>query len=366
MSSASSTVLAGKPATFNVLVTSANGVPAGQASVRDGSTVLGTVMLSGAGTASFSTSSLAHGTHSITVAYLGNSNYTTSISAAEQFVVQLAQPTLTLSGPANPVDAGTMASFTAALTSPGVSPTGTLALLDSSSTVATATIAGAGSASFSTAALSIGTHTLTATYGGDANNSAATSASVTVVVRQANSNTLLITSANPLTLGNALTLTATITSDSPNAGGAVRFYDGATLLGTSAPGSNGAASLSPAGLGLGAHTLTAVYGGDTNHAGSTSSATTELVVTSTSATLTSNNNPAASGQNVTLTAQINGAGKVVPTGSISFRDNGTLLATTTLDSSGMGNSTTGALTVGSHTITMSYAATRIMPGRPRS
>ena len=95
-------------------------------SVRDGSTLLGTVTLSTTGTASFSTSSLAHGAHSITVAYLGNSNYTASISAAEQFVVQLAQPTLTLIGPANPVDAGTMASFTAALTSPGVSPTGTL------------------------------------------------------------------------------------------------------------------------------------------------------------------------------------------------------------------------------------------------
>ena len=45
VSSASSTVLAGKAATFNILVTSANGVPAGQASIRDGSTVLGTVML---------------------------------------------------------------------------------------------------------------------------------------------------------------------------------------------------------------------------------------------------------------------------------------------------------------------------------
>jgi hypothetical protein len=354
VSSALSTVLAGKPATFNVLVTSAYGVPGGQASVRDGSTVLGVVTLSGTGTASFSTSSLAHGTHSITVAYLGNSNYTASISAAEQFVIQLAQPTLTLNGPANPVDAGTMASFTASLTSPGVSPTGTLLLLDSSTTVATAAISGAGSA-FSTAALSIGTHTLTASYGGDANNSAATSASVTVVVRQANSATLLTAGANPLTLGNALTLTATVSSDNPNAGGTVRFYDGSILLGSSAPGQNGVASFSLTGLGLGTHTLTAVYGGDTNHAGSTSLPMTELVVTSSSATLTSNNNPADSGQNVTFSALITGAGKVVPTGAVTFRDNGTLLATATLDNSGMGSSTTAALTVGSHTIIINYA-----------
>jgi large repetitive protein len=354
LSFASSTVLAGKPATFNVLVASSNGTPAGQASVRDGSTVLGTVTLSATGTASFSTSNLAHGTHLIVVSYLGNSNYSASISAAEQFVVQLAQPILMLGGPANPVDAGTMASFTASLTSPGLSPTGTLMLLDSSSSIGTAAISGSGSSTFSLATLSIGTHTLTASYAGDANNSAATSASVTVVVRQANSNVLLVASANPLTLGNALTLTATIGSDSQNAGGAARFYDGTTLLGTSTLGSNGAASFSPLGLGLGTHTLTAVYGGDTNHAGSTSSPTTELVVTNPSATLTSNNNPSSSGQNVTFTAQINGAGKVAPTGAVSFRDNGTPLATATLDSSGAGSSTTPALTVGSHTITISY------------
>jgi large repetitive protein len=353
VSSASSTGLAGKPATFNVSVTSANGVPPGQASIRDGSTILGVVTLSVTGSASFSTSSLSQGTHSMTVAYLGNNNYTASTSAAEQFVVQLAQPTLTLSVAANLVDVGTMTSFTASLTSPGVSPAGMLMLLDNSTTIGT--IAAAGSATFSTAGLSIGTHTLTASYGGDANNSSATSASVTVVVRQANSSTLLVASANPLTLGNALTLTATITSDSPNPGGTVRFYDGPTLLGSSAPGPNGAAGFSPAGLGLGTHTLTAVYGGDTDHAGSSSTPTTELVVTSTSATLTSNHNPAASGQNVTFAAQINGAGKVVPTGTVTFRDNGTLLAAATLDSSGTGSLTTSALSVGSHTITTSYS-----------
>jgi len=355
LSSTSSTTLAGKPAAFSVTVTSATGIPTGQVSFRDGSTVIGTATLSVTGSAAFSTATLALGTHSITAAYAGDSNYLKSISAVAQQIVQLAQPTVTLSGPASPVDAGTIASFTAALTTSGVPPTGKITLLDSSSAIATATISGGGSFAFSTAALSIGNHTITASYSGDANNSAAVSQIVAVVVRQASSTTSLISSVDPITQGNALTLTATVTSDSPNAGGQIRFLDGITLLGTTALGTNGTASLSPAGLALGMHALTAVYSGDTNHAGSTSAPTTELVVQSASATLTSSNNPAASGQNVTFTAQLGGKGKVLPTGAATLSDNGTPLAAFTLNGIGAASFTTNALTVGSHTIAMSYA-----------
>jgi hypothetical protein len=362
LSSASSTTLVGKPASFSVAVTSATGTPAGQVTFRDGTTVLGIVTLSATGSAAFSTATLARGTHSITVAYGGDSNYVGSVSAAQQQIVQLAQPTLTLSGPANSVDAGTVASFAAALTTSGISPTGTLILLNGSSTIATVTVSGDGSFTFAISTLSIGSHILTASYSGDTDNSAAASKSVTVVLRQASSITLLTTSVDPLTQGSALTLTATVTSDSPNAGGQVRFLDGPTVLGTTALGTNGVASLSPVGLGLGTHSITAVYSGDTNHAGSTSAPLTELVVQSTSATLISNNNPAPSGQNVTFTAAvgeagkpIGGGGQVDPTGSVAFRDNGTLLATSTLDSVGAATFTTSTLTVGAHSITMSYA-----------
>ncbi len=174
------------------------------------------------------------------------------------------------------------------------------------------------------------------------------------MVRQASSTTNLVTSVNPLTQGNALTLTATVASDSPNAGGSIRFLDGTTLLGTAAVGANGVASLSPTGLGLGAHSLTAVYSGDTNHAGSTSIPTTELVLQNATAALISNNNPAAAGQNITLTVQMGGSGNLFPAGAATFRDNGTLLAVSTLNSLGGASITTSALAVGSHTITVTY------------
>jgi hypothetical protein len=57
----------------------------------------------------------------------------------------------------------------------------------------------------------------------------------------------------------------------------VTFMDGATALGTGTLNGAGVATYSTASLALGAHTVTAVYGGDTNNAGSTSAAVTVTV-----------------------------------------------------------------------------------------
>jgi sugar lactone lactonase YvrE len=355
LSSTSTTTLAGNPVTFSAAVTSSTGTPTGVVSFHDGATLLATVGLSGAGTATFSSSTLARGAHAISAAYGGDANYLASASATLQQTIQLAAPTVTLSGPATTVEAGLSAGFTAALNTPGVTPTGALSLVDGSSVIATDTVSGDGSFAFSTTALAVGTHSLTASYGGDANNSAAASAAVTVVVRQASSTTSLAVSVSPVIQGNPLSLTAMVTSDSPGLGGQVSFLDGATVIGSSPLGATGGTSLSLATLSPGTHTLTAVYGGDTNHAGSTSAAITEVVLATPSATFTSNNNPAASGQNVTLTVLLSGGTKVVPTGTAVLLDNGAPLASVPLNNSGGGSFTTSALTVGTHAITLSYA-----------
>jgi hypothetical protein len=62
--------------------------------------------------------------------------------------------------------------------------------------------------------------------------------------------------------------------------GSVAFYDGSTLLGTATlvnAGAVGAGNVTTSSLSPGVHTLTAVYPGDANHAGSTSSAVTVTV-----------------------------------------------------------------------------------------
>jgi hypothetical protein len=80
----------GQSVTFTATVASAAGLPTGNVNFLDGATVLGSGALSAAGTATFSTSTLASGTHSITAAYVGAPNYMPSTSAVLSQVVNAA------------------------------------------------------------------------------------------------------------------------------------------------------------------------------------------------------------------------------------------------------------------------------------
>src|SRR5208337_4043616 len=73
------------------------------------------------------------------------------------------------------------------------------------------------------------------------------------------SSVTLVSSANPSQLGQAVTLTATVSPSS--ATGLVTFYDGTTMLGTQ-PLISGQAELTTGLLASGARLLKAYYGGD--------------------------------------------------------------------------------------------------------
>lgn len=84
---------------------------------------------------------------------------------------------------------------------------------------------------------------------------------------------------NPSLFGTPLLLTATLTVPPPGYGvtsGTVSFFDGFTLLGSSAVRA-GIASLSPPGPYLGSHSLTAVYSGGGKFFGSISPADLQFV-----------------------------------------------------------------------------------------
>lgn len=96
----------------------------------------------------------------------------------------------------------------------------------------------------------------------------------TLSVVQAASTTSLIASPNPAYSGQALTMTASVASVAQGLGtptGSITFFDGTTLIGSAALNSSGSAALSTSSLSLGSHSLTAVYSGDSNFSGSTSS-----------------------------------------------------------------------------------------------
>ena len=99
----SGAIAPGESATLTAQVASATtGTPTGTVSFYDGTTLLNTATLS-AGTASYSTSSLAPGvTHNLTATYSGDTNFTASSSTSNLIVtVGPLDFTMTLSGPSS-------------------------------------------------------------------------------------------------------------------------------------------------------------------------------------------------------------------------------------------------------------------------
>jgi Bacterial Ig-like domain (group 3)/Galactose oxidase, central domain len=359
ISSANPSVL-GQLVTFTATVNPATGsaTPTGTVSFNDGAVTLGTGTLSG-GQASFTAAALSVGSHSITAAYGGDSSFAGSTSPALIQVVNQTSTTTTLISSANPSVLGQLVTFTATVSPvPGsATPTGTVSFKDGAVTLGARTLSG-GQASFTTAALSVGSHSITAVYGGDSSFAGSTSPALIQVVNQTSTATTLISSANPSVLGQLVTFTATVNpaSGSATPTGTVTFRDGAATLGAYTL-SGGQASFTTASLSVGSHSITAVYGGDSSFAGSTSPALMQAVnkaSTTTTTTLISSANPSVLGQLATFSATVNPAsGSATPTGTVTFRDGAATLGAYTL-SGGQASFTTASLSVGSHSITAVY------------
>ena len=78
------------------------------------------------------------------------------------------------------------------------------------------------------------------------------------------------------------------------------------------------------------------------------------VKTATTTSLLSSQNPATTGQTVTFTATVVPSGAGTPTGSVTFLDGVTSLATIAINASGVATFATSALALGPHTITATY------------
>jgi hypothetical protein len=217
----------------------------------------------------------------------------------------------TVASSGNPSVFGQSVTFTgtATTTSPGTGiPTGTVTFKDGATTLGTVTLDGTGAASYTTSSLSFGSHDITAVYGGDGNNVGSTSSLVSQVVNQASTTTSVSSGQNPSVFGQSVTFSATATTTSPGTGiptGTVTFKDGATTLGTGPLDGTGAASYTTSSLSFGSHDITAVYGGDANNIGSTSSIVSQVVnQASTGTTLSLSSSAIFYLNNVTFTAYI--------------------------------------------------------------
>jgi streptogramin lyase len=311
----------------------------------DGATNIGSGSVT-SGQAQVSYSLLGGGDHNITAVYGGDGSNDGSTSSILDQVVNPIGITVGLGTSGTPSTYGTSVTFTATV-SPA-SATGTVTFYDGATKIGTGPV-NSGTATLAISTLGGGDHNITAAYGGDTNDAANTSSIVVQHVNPAGTSTGVASGTNPSSNGQSVTFTATVSPSS--ATGTVTFYDGATNIGTG-PLSAGTATLSTSSLSVGSHIITAVYGGDTNDAGSTSpTAVTQIVQAVSGTVLGSSLNPSQFGQSVNLTATVTPSSA---TGTVTFYDGITSIGSGPVNS-GIATLTTTTLAVASHSLTAVYA-----------
>src|SRR5579871_2253052 len=344
-----STALTANSTTLTAVVTPAAGasaIPTGTVNFRSGSISLGSAALNASATATLAIPPYTTG--SVTAFYSGDQNFNSSTSApvvvnspGSGSAVQAVLVVLTSS--ANPSNLGQAVTFTA-LVEPGPTtapPTGSVQFFNNAvslGSVALSNLQSTPQAILTTGSLTAGTHTITAAYSGDATFlPASTGISQTV---NSLATTLSLAAAGPggtasVTFGQSVVLTAAIGPATPPAGfnppsGQITFEDGPLALGTT-PLSSGAAALSVATLSAGTHTITAIYGGDTNWAGSRASISVTVAPGATVTTLSLAPGTFGQYQLIAAIAPVP-PGTGTPTGRVQFVDtsNNAILAAATL------------------------------------
>jgi hypothetical protein len=372
LTSSATPALVGQSTTFTATVAGqGSDSPDGWVAFKEGNIVLKTVHLNGNDQATYTTTFGSPGSNDITAVYSGDNTFAGSKSQTLTEQVNKASSAVALTSSASFVEAGHPVTITAAVTAaaPGAGkPTGTVTFMDGNTPLGSAIPLNVGGiATLSSSTLSVGTHNITAVYSGDADFTTSTS---TVLVQGVTagsltpSTTTLTSSAATATAGQPITLTATVAGQGSNKpGGTVTFKDGNTALGSPVTlDATGKATLSLSTLGVGGHSITAVYTGDSHFAGSTSTALSEQINSAgpagSTTTLTTSAATVATGQQVTFTAVVAGSGQGLgkPGGTVTFKDGNNILgAPVTLDATGKATYSTTALTIGGHTITAVYS-----------
>jgi len=276
----------GQSVTFTATVTCGSGTPTGTVTFVEGATTLASsVAIDASGHASFSTSALLVGSHTITANFTGTNGWTNSSGSdtASPQVMNKAATSTQVSSSAPTSAFGQQVTFTATViaTSPGSGlPSSSVTFRDGSMVLATVSLDANGRATFSTSTLAIGSHPITAAYGGDGNFSASTSTSLNQTVNKYATATALTSSADPAVAGQPITFTATVSVSAPGSGtpsGSVTFRDKNTVLQTVTLDATGHAAFMTSSLSQGAHQITAAYAGAAGYAASTSSTLVENI-----------------------------------------------------------------------------------------
>jgi autotransporter-associated beta strand protein len=265
----------GEPVTFTAIVAGispAVGTPTGSVTFVDllTNTTLGTANLNGSGQATLNVNTITVGSHTIQGTYnpaaesTGN-YYFTSVGSVSQTVNQ-GTTTTTVVTSLSPAGFGQTVTFTATVTANAPStltPAGSVAFVDTTTSTALGTVAlnGSGHASLDVNSLTLGSHVIQASYV-TAGNYATSSATVNQDITTVATTTTVGSSLNPSFVGQTVTFTATVTANSSAAipTGTVQFYiDSVAFGGPVTVDNTGHANVSTSGLSQGSHNIAATY-----------------------------------------------------------------------------------------------------------
>jgi hypothetical protein len=284
----------GEAVTFTANVTSGAGTPTGSVVFKDGGTcssggtVLDTETLVSGSAASvgISTLSVSGSPHTILACYQGGGSFASSNGSVTQTVNQAATTTGVASS-ANPSVFGQTVMLTATVTAtaPGSgTPTGNVRFQADGSNIGGLVALSGGVATRNTSGLAVGAHVITATYNGNGNfqSSAGTLSGGQTVNQGATTTTITsnlsvaTTSADPITVSYDVNLVAPA-AGAVNGGGASVTVSldagggGESCTGSVAADGTGSCTIAaPINPGT-PRTVTAVYSGNTNFSGSSSS-----------------------------------------------------------------------------------------------
>ncbi len=353
----------GQSVAVNSSVTSSSGTPSGNIALVDSlspailpnNESIADFTLTG-GSASGATTSLPGGSYQVSAHYGGNDTYAQSDSNAISVTVAPEGSTtaVKVAGYSDPATGKAAATpyygfnfsidaqpygNSASAAKPNGAATGTITFMDGGTNIGTGKIASNGVAEMQTSLLPGGSNSLTAVFPGDASFQASTSAPYSFTVVPAV--TTLVAQFNMQT--NPWPIEAILSTDSLGIAptGTVTFMNGATVVGSAplagtasagATPASGSATFSTSNLPAGTYSITAVYGGDSNYAGSTSAglavttykAYPTVVVTPSTSAITVN-------QPLQVTVSLAPVGQLpTPTGSVTLNISGSTTQTANL------------------------------------
>ena len=160
---------------------------------------------------------LRPGLHSIVASYAGDNQNGASLSVAVTVTITAGQPgvaatTTTLTASSQQLLPADSVTLTAVVTPQSGSnvPTGTVTFHDGSAAIGTAQLNGSGGATLTLPSLAVGTHSITASYGGDFNDSPSISSALSIDVAEpeyamvVNATSVNLTMGQPSTVGVTL------------------------------------------------------------------------------------------------------------------------------------------------------------------